>query len=139
MPVKQRVAKDRRPSFSAEALDLFEELERMRAQRSEAFRDKSLRLAHLLGLETEWWCSITHVHERGPGPVHPEGYLARDAWFRFRAYSTVAGSPGAAGYPQPRGGGNASRTAGRGLNPERGGLSSATDCENSRFGFRNAS
>ena len=85
MPVKQRVAKDRRPSFSAEALDLFEELERMRAQRSEAFRDKSLRLAHLLGLETEWWCSITHVHERGPGPVHPEGYLARDAWFRCRA------------------------------------------------------
>jgi hypothetical protein len=85
VPVKARAAKERRPSFSAEALDLFEELERMRSQRSETFRDKSLRLARMLGLETEWWCSITHVSERGPGPVHPEGYLARDAWFRCRA------------------------------------------------------
>jgi hypothetical protein len=85
MPVKQRSAKARRPTFSAEALDLFEELERMRSQRSEAFRDKSLRLARMLGLTTEWWCSITHVNERGPPPVHPEGYVAREAWFRCRA------------------------------------------------------
>jgi hypothetical protein len=85
VPVKARAAKERRPTFSAEALDLFEELERVRSRRSEAFRDKSLRLARMLGLATEWWCSVTDVNERGPGPVHPEGYVAREAWFRCRA------------------------------------------------------
>jgi hypothetical protein len=83
MPVKARAAKDRRPSFSAEALELFAELERT-SQRSRRFKDGSRELARLLGLVEQWWAG-QHVHNRSSEPCHPEGHFAHDAWFRCRA------------------------------------------------------
>jgi hypothetical protein len=83
MPVKERIAKDRRPVFSAEAVELFAELER----RSDGYRpytEGSRRLAAMLGLVDEWIVSC-HVNDRSSAPCHPPGYLAYDAWFRCRA------------------------------------------------------
>jgi hypothetical protein len=58
MPVKIRVAKERRQSFSPEILALFAELEAVPARRrDEAWQSQSRRLAEMLGVETEWFCS----------------------------------------------------------------------------------
>jgi len=86
MPVKARVAKERRPSFSAEAIELFVALERMprRDRDGDEFRAKSKRLAALLGLTSEWW-TCNSVLDRTRAPCHPPGYLAYDDWFRVRA------------------------------------------------------
>jgi hypothetical protein len=57
VPVKLRAAKERRPNFSAEALALFVELERVPPRRRDRqdFRDKTHELARLLGLVDELW------------------------------------------------------------------------------------
>jgi hypothetical protein len=85
MPVKLRVAKERRPLFSAEALVLFVELERMprHSRDSQEFKDKSKRLAGLLGLTSEWW-TINHVHDRSRAPRHPPWCVAYTDWHRVR-------------------------------------------------------
>jgi hypothetical protein len=86
VPTNRRfIQRHRRPVFSVEVLDLFQELERVRNPRSEVYRDKSLRLAQLLNLTNEWWCSVTDVNERSSGPSHPPGYIAFDAWHKVRA------------------------------------------------------
>jgi hypothetical protein len=87
MPVKARAAKDRRPSFSAEALELFAELERTPGGHR-PYTEGSHKLARLLNLTTEWW-SACHVNDRSLAPCHPEGYFAHDAWFRCRAVRTM--------------------------------------------------
>jgi hypothetical protein len=83
MPVKERIAKDRRPVFSAEAVELFAELER-RPDGYRPYTEASRRLAAMLGLVDEWIVSC-HVNDRSSAPCHPPGYLAHDAWFRCRA------------------------------------------------------
>jgi hypothetical protein len=78
MPVKLRVAKDRRPEITSEVLALFVALERVpkRQRHQQEWRDRSKQLARLLGLTIEWW-SMNHVHDTG-GPCGPEP--ARQAW-----------------------------------------------------------
>jgi hypothetical protein len=83
MPVKLRAAKERRRSFSAEALALFIELERT-PQHSRKFKDGSRELARLLGLTAEWW-TMNHVNDRSRAPCHPPGYIAREDWIKVRA------------------------------------------------------
>lgn len=86
MPVKLRVAKERRPSFSPEALALFAELERVPAHRrhSREFKDKEHELARRLHLIDEFW-SGNGVTNKSSGPCHPQGNIARQDWFRCRA------------------------------------------------------
>jgi hypothetical protein len=67
MPAKLRTAKGRHPTFSAEALALFVELER---KRTRAFSDGSRELARMLGLTSEWWTG-NHLNDRSAGPCHP--------------------------------------------------------------------
>jgi hypothetical protein len=83
VPVKLRTAKTRRPAFSAEVLALFLELEHM-SERSQTFRDKSRRLARLLGLQSEWW-GMQHVNDRSDRPCHPPSCVAYTDWHRVRA------------------------------------------------------
>jgi hypothetical protein len=83
MPAKLRVAKDRRPSFSPEALSLFLELEGM-PQHSRAFKDGSRQLAQHLNLVDEWWTG-QHVNDRSAEPCHPPEYIAHENWHRCRA------------------------------------------------------
>jgi hypothetical protein len=83
MPAKLRVAKDRRPSFSAETLALFIELEHMPRNRR-GFNDKSKRLANLLGLSDAWWGGCD-VHDRSHEPSHPPEYAAHHYWHHVRA------------------------------------------------------
>ena len=83
MPVKRRVAKDRRPQFSPEVLALFLELERM-PRGSQRFTESSRELAGLLGLTAEWW-AMQHVNDRSLEPCHPPGCVAREDWFRCRS------------------------------------------------------
>jgi hypothetical protein len=83
MPVKQRVAKDRRPVFSSEAVELFLEIERTPGG-NRPYTGASRRLAGMLGLVDEWVVSC-HVNDRSSGPCHPPSYVAHDAWFRCRA------------------------------------------------------
>jgi hypothetical protein len=82
MPVKARAAKDRRPSFSAEALALFVELERT-PKGSQRFKDGSRDLARMLGLIDEWW-SGQHVSDRSREPCHPPWCVAFDDWHTCR-------------------------------------------------------
>jgi hypothetical protein len=49
MPVKERIAKDRRPVFSTEAVELFAELERTPGGHL-PYTEGSRRLARMLGL-----------------------------------------------------------------------------------------
>jgi hypothetical protein len=81
MPVKQRVAKERRPAFSAEIIELFVKLEHT-SRRSQAFKNGSKELARLLGLSTEWWM-MQHVNDRAGAP--PPWLAAHAAWQRCRA------------------------------------------------------
>jgi hypothetical protein len=87
MPVKLRAAKERHPSFSAEALELFVMLERM-PQGSQRFKDGSRKLACMLDLTDEWWTG-NHVSDRSRAPCHPPGHVAREDWFRCRAVRTT--------------------------------------------------
>jgi len=80
MPVKLRAAKERRPAFPAEALTLFVELERKRAQ---AFTDDTREPARMLGLVSEWWTG-NHVNDRSAEPSRPPSYVAHHDWHRCR-------------------------------------------------------
>ena len=82
MPVKQRAAKERRPSFSAEAIALFAELERS-PDGWRPYTDESYRLAVMLNLVTEWWSSY-HVNDASTHPTHSPGFVAYDAFFTTR-------------------------------------------------------
>jgi hypothetical protein len=86
MPVKLRAAKERRPSFSPAALELFTALERVPAHRrhSRRFKDQEHELARRLHLVDEWW-TCNSVTDKSFGPCHPEGCIARQDWFRCRA------------------------------------------------------
>ena len=83
MPVKQRLAKDRLPQFSAEAVSLFVELERT-PHSSQKFKEGSRKLAHLLDLVAEFWTG-NHVNNRDRKPCHPPWCIAYNDFFRVRA------------------------------------------------------
>jgi hypothetical protein len=86
MPVKSRVTKDRRPTFSTEAIALFVELEAVPPQRrdSQTFKNQEHELARRLGLVSEWW-TCNSVLDRSGRPCNPPGYVAYQDWFRCRA------------------------------------------------------
>jgi hypothetical protein len=67
MPAKARVAKQRRPAFSDEALALFRQLEavpeRMRQDNRE-YHARDLELHRMLGLGGERICSVSSVLDR---------------------------------------------------------------------------
>jgi hypothetical protein len=85
VPVKAREAKERRPQFGAEVLQLFLALETTppRRRKSQTFKDGERELARRLGLVSEWWTGNSVV-DRGPKPCRPPGYIAQD-WHRCRA------------------------------------------------------
>jgi hypothetical protein len=82
MPVKDRVAKVRRPSFAPEAVALFIRLESL-SPRRQAFKQGSRELACMLGLTAEWW-TCNHVNDRSEGPCHSPEYIAHSDWHRCR-------------------------------------------------------
>jgi hypothetical protein len=82
VPVKQRIAKDRRPQFSREVLELFVELEAL-PRGSQRFKVGSKRLADLLGLMDAWW-AMQHVNDRSAGPCHPPYKTAFADWHTCR-------------------------------------------------------
>ena len=82
MPVKARLPKGRRPTFSAEALALFVRLERM-SERSRDFEEGSRELAHMLRLTAEWW-TRNHVNDRSQGPCYAPEYAAHRDWYTCR-------------------------------------------------------
>jgi hypothetical protein len=77
MPTNRRIIdRPRRPSFTAEALALFAELEAVPAhlRRTDEFKDKDRELARMLGLGGEWLCSVASVTDRRrprPPPRRP--------------------------------------------------------------------
>jgi hypothetical protein len=83
MPAKLREAKERRPQFSREVLDLFRELEGTprRMRHTPEFIAKSKRLAVLLDLTTEWWAML-HVETANDPRPRPTLY---QWWPRVRA------------------------------------------------------
>jgi hypothetical protein len=87
MPVKARTAKARRRQFSDEALALFVELEAVPMRRRDApeWQAASHRLAEMLGLVDEWFCSGCDVLDCSARPCHPPGYTSYDDWFKVRA------------------------------------------------------
>ena len=82
MPAKLRAVKDRRPSFSAEALALFAELERTRG--GKAFSDGARQLARLLNLTSEFWTGNTPC-DRSKAPNYPPHCQASTDWHTCRA------------------------------------------------------
>jgi hypothetical protein len=82
MPVKQRAAKDRRPVFSPEAVELFLEIERMPGG-NQPYTDASRRLAGMLGLMNEWWASC-HVNDKSSRSGYSPGHLTDIAFWRVR-------------------------------------------------------
>jgi len=84
VPVKLRIAKERRPAFSREVLVLFAKLEAVpaRRRRTQEFKDGEHQLARLLNLTDEFW-TINSVLDRGQ-PCHPAGYIANVHWARCR-------------------------------------------------------
>jgi hypothetical protein len=82
MPVKERIAKDRRPVFSTEAVELFAELERT-PRGHLPYTEGSHRLAHMLGLTNEWWKSC-HVSDRSSRSGYPPGHLTDIAFWKVR-------------------------------------------------------
>jgi len=71
--------------ISAEALALFVELEGVPPRELERalYREKSKRLAGLLGLSMAWWRGQT-VSDRSAKPAHGEGMCAHDDWHECR-------------------------------------------------------
>jgi hypothetical protein len=82
MPVKDRTAKVRRPSFALEAVALFVRLESL-SPHSQEFKQGSRQLARMLNLTAEWW-TCNHVNDRSEGPCHPPGYIAYSDWHTCR-------------------------------------------------------
>jgi hypothetical protein len=82
MPTKRTVIdRPRQRKFSPEVLALFVELERL-PRNSPKFKERSQRLASLLGLTDEWWTGC-HVSDRSVTPPIPA--LAAAAWATCRA------------------------------------------------------
>jgi hypothetical protein len=73
----------RTPTFSAEVVDLFVELEHG-TQRGAAFEEKSHRLARMLNLIPEFW-TINSVLDGSHGPSHGPDYIAHQDWHKCRA------------------------------------------------------
>jgi hypothetical protein len=85
MPVKLRIAKQRRPLFSLEVLELFIHLEGIRDEDSREFQDGSKRLAQLLNLGAEYLCSCTSVTHRELHHSMPnDDYPSAQDWLRVR-------------------------------------------------------
>jgi hypothetical protein len=80
------IDRSRRGTITAEALELFLELEAAPqvSRGRQDWKDKSKRLAGLLGLSPEWWM-VQHVNDRSSGPCHPPHMCAHEAWHRVRA------------------------------------------------------
>jgi hypothetical protein len=83
VPIKQRAGKELRAQFRREALELFVELEGMRGQHRQEFKDKSKRLARLLGLTREFWGGNS-VLDRDRRPCWPPSLVAHHDWYRVR-------------------------------------------------------
>lgn len=88
MPVKLRIAKQRRPAFSDEALLLFRQLESvppsLRKDNPE-FRAADLALHDAIGLEFERRCIMCSVLDRGVAPPWPPDMPSHHAWHRVHA------------------------------------------------------
>jgi hypothetical protein len=82
MPGKERIAKDRRPVFGTEAVELFAELERTPGGHL-PYTEGSRRLARMLGLTNEWWVSC-HVNDRSSRSGYPPGHLTDIAFWKVR-------------------------------------------------------
>jgi hypothetical protein len=107
VPVKLRQAKDRRPSFSAEALALFVELEAvpLRRRHSQEFRERDRALARMLGLGGEWLCSVASVTDRErprSPPTRPAEHDAHRVYAVRQALLEAAGLPVQQGRPHAR-------------------------------------
>jgi hypothetical protein len=84
MPAKLREAKERRPTFSAELLSLFAELENAATpprhwRKKQEFARKSQHLASQLGLSDAWWMGlkVEKIHEQ----QRPREGLAAHEWW----------------------------------------------------------
>jgi hypothetical protein len=80
------ITRRRLPAATAEAVELFRRLEGTpgRLRRQQRFKDDEHQLMRLLDLVPEFW-TMNSVLDRSLAPVYPEGYIARDHWFRCRA------------------------------------------------------
>ena len=88
MPTKRTIiARPRRAAFSPEVIELFRQLEATPAclRKDENFRECEALLHELLGLSTEYHCSICSVLDRSLGPCRPPHYPASKDWYRVRA------------------------------------------------------
>jgi hypothetical protein len=79
MPVKARIAKDRWPAFSAQAVELFRQLEAtpLRMRKGDKFYERDLALHDLLGLGAERLCSVASVLDHrlpDANPQRPAGF-----------------------------------------------------------------
>ena len=77
----------RGPPIGPEALALFIALDKvpLRRREDDDFRIRERELHRLLDLVGEWFCSSCSVLDRDEKPCWPEGYPARDDWFKVRA------------------------------------------------------
>jgi hypothetical protein len=82
MPVKARTAKTLRPSFSAEVLELFVELEHG-PKRGERFRVRERELMYQLNLVHEWWTGDS-VLDRSPACAYEPQYISFHHWHTCR-------------------------------------------------------
>jgi hypothetical protein len=82
MPVKLRAAKELRPKFSPEVLDLFRAIEKLPPRRRWD-HPGTKELAKLLGLTSEYW-TINFVNDV-EGICHPPGCVANKDWATCRA------------------------------------------------------
>jgi hypothetical protein len=86
VPAKLRSPKQRRPSFSAATLQLFQELELTpkRKRPSQEFRAKKKELmCRHLGLVAEFW-GMASVLDDSSKPHHPPHLWGHTAWVRCR-------------------------------------------------------
>jgi|SRR6516165_15099 len=101
MPVKARTAKTLRPSFSAEVLELFVELEHAPRRRTEEFQAKEKRLASLLNLVPHWWATCS-VLDKSPCCWTPS-YAAYGYWHECRLVrEQLLAATGSASVPSSR-------------------------------------
>jgi len=79
--------RQRKTTTTAETVRLFVELDAvpMRLRQGRDFEQRAYELAQRLDLGDEHFCSRCSVLDRDSGPCWPEGYVARDAWFKVRA------------------------------------------------------
>jgi hypothetical protein len=83
-PLSERHEQQAAQPFSAEAVELFLELERS-PNGNQPYSEASWRLAEMLGLTNEWWASY-HVNDRSRRPSHPPGFVGYDAFWKCLAF-----------------------------------------------------